>query len=480
VLATLLVDDVRTWLVRAFGQRGSLVLGGVLVSIAAFCFWWNADKLFNDVPPKIVASGVYDGDHDQYYEYCDYLQGRGSENFTYSSVQALTNLGFQNRRETFEDQLKAWGDMIWVCHDLNGTALPAAEEAWPLRDLPFGRTTLVLAHREALDQPLAVLSDVYPGLGDPDHVFVSQNGTFTNLAWEFESGDELTRLGLHAEYFPTGATTPALSRIDMVHDLSWDDAGLPLSPPFDVRWRGVVYVEEEGNVRLEAETDDPVRVLIDGDVVYSTRGDQVTAQPRLLRAGWHAIEIALEKQSPGGSVRLVWVDQAGLRVPVVDEDLFPLSTWNAWQHERTLVVPETGERFVTHRIDLQPHRSLTSVLGTNAPVDPFALTVQERWSSVWQPPAEGRYVFSVHSLGGSVQLLVDGQPVPLAAGVNQEVEAEVDVSAGRHQIELIQDIPADPAQVPQWAGFDLALYRLLPGVDRTTIRAPTTLTVEPY
>ena len=390
VLAALLVDDVRTWTMRLFGGRANVVLSALLVAALAYAFWWNADKLFNDAPSQLVASGIYDGEADQFYVYCDYMTSRGDDNHSLAFSQAIPALGFQNQVGAPDDLLKMWGDFIWICHSLEGTALPAAEEAWPARDAPQGKTTLVLSYREPVEKPIAELNRAIRGLGEPDFVTEGPNGGYTVVGWEFTRGADLERPGLWGEYTPRGGSSAALQRTDGVHELDWETAGSPIDPPFDVRWRGVVYVEEGGPQTLEVETDDPVRVRIDGLEVYSTIGGGTGRNPVTLVPGWHAVEIELQKEATGGGIESVLGGRGRhppgrrLRRPLPHRALGRLAARAHAASGRWHATFGTS-----HRLDFSPHRASTAVIRAGAPARVPAVLVNERYRSVWDAARRG-------------------------------------------------------------------------------------------
>lgn len=463
VLGMLFVDDVRSLVARAFGPWARRALAGLLVLGAAFSFWWNADKLFNVVAPTFTAERVYGRQISQFYTYCNYLRERGPENHTFAFDAAIPNLGFAFSRDNLGEQRGAWGDFIWVCHDLDGTALPAPEEAWPLRGLPAGPTTLVFSsqrgsmeERQLIDE----LNRAYPGLGQPDRRIVGPPDTYTIIAYEFASGEELARHGLWADCIPAGSNSAAVSRVDPVSDLACERESLPLSAPFTVHWQGIVYVEEGETLRLQAESDDPVEVRLDGQVVYSTRsGEREEAFIDLL-PGWHPVEITLDKRDDGGTVRLIWARPGGAHRAVQPEDLFPLAKLRGWLHQRALGLQGDRKQLITQRLDFAPHYALTTVLKLEAEQGELFLT-EDRWRGVWTVDEPGDYLLRVKFMAGTMALLVDGELLATEAMSRRgqgELAAEVALANGRHTLELVQQLNAD---VP-WTGATLSIWRRVP------------------
>lgn len=478
VLAALFVDDVRALVGRAFGVAGTRAFAGLLVAGAMFSFWWNADALFNDIAPSPAIAGSYGGEKALLYSLCDYLQDRGDENYTVAFSGALVLTAFASPRTTFEEQAHAWGDFIWACHDLDGAPLPAAEEAWPLRDVPSGPVTLAFANTlSPLEGLIEELNRAYPGLGQPDRRAVGPAETYELIAYEFAGGDELRRHGLWGDYLPAGAAAPAATRVDPVNDLSWDAPAPPIAPPFTVRWRGVVYLERQEGLTLRALTDEPVEVVLDGQVIYTTTLGAPEETFVDLLPGWHPVEIALNKQRAGGSFRLVWVTQDGDERLIAASDLFPLAELSGWVQQRTMALPGDIEPVVTQRLDFAPHYVSATILQLLAQTDAFERTLtEERWRGVWHVDQAGEYVLQVQFQSGTVTLLVDNAPV--ATGDGGRLEADLTLSTGPHAIEIVQRLETD---VP-WAGAVISASRRLPpatpGAQPALEAAP--LVVTPY
>ncbi len=459
-LGAFLLDDVRAFVVRRFSGAGALYFAGLLVAGAAFSFWWNADTLFRQVAPSETLAQSYGGENALTYTVCHYLQGRSAANYAvvFSGGGGLN--GFAKRRDSLDAQSRAWGDFIWVCHDLQGTALPAAEEAWPLRDVPPGPLTLVVADpRGPMEDIIAQLRQAYPELGEPSRQASGPGGSFAYVAYQFAERDQLVHPGLWAEYLPPGGAAPATTRVDAVNDLSWDQAGLPLAPPFTVRWRGLVYVPERATLSLYARTDEPVDVRLDGQVVYDTRAGEEQDRPLDLVAGWHIVEITLDKQHEGGVVRLAWVAPDGQQRDVAPDDLFPMSRLSGWVQQRTLGLPNQADQQTTQRLDFAPHEVSATVLTLQAQTAAFEpIVTEERWRGVWHVDQGGDYLLRAAFQAGTVTLLVDGTAAATVQTPLQgpgKLEATVTLPPGPHTIEIVQQLDTD---VP-WAGLTFSAFR---------------------
>jgi GH43 family beta-xylosidase len=122
--------------------------------------------------------------------------------------------------------------------------------------------------------------------------------------------------GLRAEYFAT-YIDPVLSRIDPGLDFVWGlDAPDPSLPPdrYSIRWTGSLLAPATGTYKIITETDDGVRVWVDGALViddwtphYVTRNEATVelaaGVPTPIRVDYFEIDIE-------ASARLLWSSDA--------------------------------------------------------------------------------------------------------------------------------------------------------------------------
>jgi hypothetical protein len=300
------------------------------------------------------------------------------------------------------------------------------------------------------------------------------------ISYEFASSEEITRHGLWADYVLEDDSSAAVSRVDPIDDLAWGREGLPLEPPFSVHWRGVVYLADGGTLGLQAITDEPVEVRLDGRIVYSTSADQLDEAFVELLAGWHPVEITLEKQHEGGTIRLAWTTANGERRAVQPFDLFPLAELDGWLHERSWGFPGDRQRLVSQRLDFAPHYASAMVLKLQAQEGvsgPFL--TGERWRGVWEVTEPGDYLLKAEFRAGALTLVLDGVPLPAEATTDQGqrvLEADVTLDKGRHTLELVQEFERD---VP-WSGAILSVLRPAPPPAAGGELEPVPLQVTPY
>ena len=209
-LAALFVEDLHRLVTRAWGANGARVLIAALVLAAAFSMWWNADTLFNHVGPSQLVQASYGGADAQIYTIChDLKQGDDSYVFAAGGTPGLSK-AFASRRDSPEAEARAWGDVIWACHGLQGVALPAPEELWPLRNVPAEPVALVVADPlSPIDGVSALLSRAFPSLPAPK-TKVGPGGGYRYLLYRLPNGAALSQHGLWGDYaFPLPVSPPA-------------------------------------------------------------------------------------------------------------------------------------------------------------------------------------------------------------------------------------------------------------------------------
>ena len=449
-LAAYFVDDVEHLLKRAFGSFATRSLTLVLVALLAFSFWWNADTLFNDVEGSHEIQRVYGGEISFVYAMCDYLRDRGDDNYAIAYSNAVTVGGFAAPRDTPEEQGRAWSDFIWACHDLQGEALPAAQEAWPLRGVPLGPATLVFADPiGSANELIAELNRAYPGLGEPDKRFTGPAGTYEFLAYNFDTGDTLNRQGLWGVYVKGDRNAAIESQLDTFAEDALQNA--PFEPPYTVTWTGLIQIEESMTAALELMADTPAEVRLDGELTQASSGELTSMD---LLPGWHVVEVRLDIDELGGPVSLQWVGPPETE-SIVSASLFPLAQLDGWRHTRSMGLPGNPRQIVSQRLDFSPHMALASVLQLSTPTREQFVT-EERWDGVLQLEKATSFSLRADFRSGTVTILIDGEEVASGQSGAQQTTTlltNVQLPAGRHTIQLLQTLERETI----WSGATLSI-----------------------
>jgi glucose/arabinose dehydrogenase len=209
--------------------------------------------------------------------------------------------------------------------------------------------------------------------------------------------------GWAAQYFDNRSLlgTPVLTRTDDAVDFNWGGGapgdGVP-ADNFSARWTKSVTLEEQGNYKFTATTDDGFRLFVDGDVVldkWTPHGATTYEATRELSAGTH--EIKLEYFEAGGDAvaKLSYAKTADPPPP-------PPEPWAAEYFGNSTL---SGLPVLTrsdNAIDFDWGEGSPSVA---VPVDKFSA----RWTRTKHYDA-ATYRFSVTADDG-IRVLVDGLPV---------------------------------------------------------------------
>jgi hypothetical protein len=460
VLAAFLVDDLYSYWPRFKPKSGlsTAALCAVTFGIVAYVFFWNADVLFNRVASDHSLLTEYSGAQGQRYAMCDYLRSHGYDNFSYAFHSGDTTFGFWRQRDTFSNQMTAWGDWIFVCHDLQGVSLASPREAWPLRDVPSGPVTLAfLVNPQARTTIEEIVERGYPSLSGPEKVIEGPDAKFYILGYSLTDEDVRSTQGLYGEYFRADTTNPAAQRVDNVQSLQWADSDL--NPPFTVFWRGLVYLDEEGRSRLMASSPDPAWISLDGRTPYMVQ--EVNDEPsQVLAVGWHTVEIMVQKNEPGGSFSLRWLSADSGERPVAAQDLFSLQDLSGWLHTFTFQ-RASGEEVVRQRVDSQLDLSARNIIEARVSDNPEnrdARLTEETYSSRWSVDQSMTAVFALNSPLEGAEILIDGTPVARCqerrAGA-MACTAKVALISGEHSVEV--RLSGAQSNQSQWTGATLTV-----------------------
>jgi beta-glucosidase len=125
-------------------------------------------------------------------------------------------------------------------------------------------------------------------------------------------------IGLKGEYFQGTALqgSPAATRLDQSIAFNWPkpieniDPLIP-QPKFSVRWTGQVVAQRSGEYRFAADSDDGVRVWVNGELIIEDWAARAVrrneSKPIIMEAG-QSYDIRVEYYDAGGEaiVRLLW------------------------------------------------------------------------------------------------------------------------------------------------------------------------------
>jgi beta-glucosidase len=121
--------------------------------------------------------------------------------------------------------------------------------------------------------------------------------------------------GLAAEYFDRIdlSGSPAFTRVDSVLSFDWSDASPApgvRADSFSVRWTGALLPPSSGDYELSAESDDGLRVSVDGHLLIDLWGDHAperrSARLRLDAGKRYALRVEYYERTGGAVAKLGW------------------------------------------------------------------------------------------------------------------------------------------------------------------------------
>jgi len=447
VLAAFLLQDLHSlWCKLVPHRRAQSLFNVALLGAAVYVCSWNSVTLFKNVADNQNVLNEYGHTAGQMYAACDYMQGKGPDTFSYASLVLNADLGFGKPHQTVEEQVGSWGDFVWICHNLEGAALAGPQESWPIRDVHSDPISLAfIVDAEALKPLEDSVQEGYPG-AVMDELLEGPSKNYYIVGYSFSSDLVKSQQGLYGEYTPAGASEPSAGQVDDVSNLSWTDSQPPVTPPFTVRWTGLVYLAKGGQYLLEADSADPVRVRLDGGEAYDAN-DVARRLPNTmtLAAGWHVVEITSVKQASGGGVALRWRAPDGSVTLLEKQDLFALQSPTGWVHTRDFALSDNG-LLSLQRIDESVDLANGSVVlqQAQAPYNSLgSLKVlslkDERYSSWWSLQDSHSFNLQLKYTGGTATIYVDGAQLQRCqAGPDAPMECltQLSLAPGKHHVEI--------------------------------------------
>ncbi|MYC07469.1 MAG: hypothetical protein F4X57_09915 [Chloroflexi bacterium] len=212
---------------------------------------------------------------------------------------------------------------------------------------------------------------------------------------------------------------------------------------FAVEWAGALHITHPGEYEFMLDSDSPATVVLDGKVILSENGQQVTVEPAV---GLHMFEVRSKVDNPDGILRLLWKQPP----PPIEDDLDkeenagepqfkPITASNLY-HGDVRPVGLAGRYFKgiddANEIDgaipdaMQITPGIGGAFWYNSVVDGAHLAV---WDGNLNVPMSGRYRFKFGEVRGEMRISLDGETLLDTRG---EREREKELLEGRHSIRL--------------------------------------------
>lgn len=258
-----------------------------------------------------------------------------------------------------------------------------------------------------------------------------------------------TKTGLLGQYFKGVdlAGQPALKRVDAQVNFDWPEAPAPGLPgdQFSVRWSGIVQSPATGRFTFFTESDDGVRLWVDGRLLIDNWTDHAPTEdksPELMMEDGKRYEIIMEMYESGGgaAAKLMWSGPSTLKqlIPsfrLTPKELAPpgdLELAKLPADARGLVGHYFKGRAFSGRPALRLDKEIAFDWAEGGPnlrgtgVDDFCV----RWTGQVKAEKTGTYTFIAEADDG-VRVWVNGQKL---------VDAWVDQGATEHMGQLKLDV----------------------------------------
>ncbi|MFQ6013928.1 MAG: PA14 domain-containing protein [Anaerolineae bacterium] len=398
---------------RAFGPRRHAWSFLPLSLVLAIAAWLNYDTFFNR---QIHDSRVRIEFDREIAAVANYIASLGKGYYIY----LFANYPFYVQGH----------DFAWMAGEPAGRRAVDIGAVVPNRD----ETPLDIAYIFSIPydgQSLAaVVRHVYPGATVES--FPSQYGHYSFVSALVSNDEVMARRGLMARYWSDreGDGGPVVERRDLQIEFDWHLSKPPLAPPFQVEWRGSLYVPVQGQYAFVLEGDGEGRTFVDGNLVESEKTVPLVQ-------GWHGLQVRYASGPRPRVVRLLWQRADGIVEGIPATHLSTLEGPEGWlaSYYRG---SGWGEGPVLKRIE--PVVAMVNVPShwNGAPLEvlqgqPFSV----EWDGWLKAERQGFYTFVVEAWSGEAELYVDevmmlevtGQP-----NVRSQRAEELELAEGLHHV----------------------------------------------
>jgi len=261
----------------------------------------------------------------------------------------------------------------------------------------------------------------------------------------------VTKTGLLGQYFKNLTLTgpPALKRVDAQVNFDWPETpgdGLP-ADQFSVRWSGTVQSPATGRFTFTTESDDGVRLWVDGKLLIDNWTDHAPSEdksPEIMMEDGKRYDIVMEMYENGGgaAAKLMWSGPSTLKQLIPSFRLTPKELAPPDELDVAKLPPDTrglvGHYFKGRDFAGKPLLRLDKEIafdwGDGGPgvrvgaADDFCV----RWTGQVKAEKSGTYTFIAEADDG-VRLWVNGQKL-VDAWVDQgatEYKGELKLEAGQ-------------------------------------------------
>jgi hypothetical protein len=284
-----------------------------------------------------------------------------------------------------------------------------------------GMLLFVSPHTQAIREQVA---ELYPEARMETFAH-PQSGTVVLYRLFFPQDSIHARQGLDARYVPGQAGSPQLvRRTDETVDFAWD-RDVPYGYPFQVTWSGGLLAPEYGAYALQVQASAECTLELDGQATM--QGPGVQDRQVVLAQGVHALYLDCQVVAPG-DLRLMWGTPSEPAPHLVPRDALYRSSWPVrglvghlypnenWSGDPALMRMDRQVAYYFHFLPL-----------------PRPYTVE--WLGRLAAPVTGTYRLGIKAIS-SADLYIDERLVIEDTAPGQYVDAELDLTAGAHDIRL--------------------------------------------
>lgn len=399
------LEDLRRFLRQAWPRARPAWANAALVPL----FLAEAALSYHSLFVVHLRDPVVQQHYDNYLlALCTHLRNLGDEPYVYAWAEQQPL-----------DFLFRGNDYSWACQDPEGAPLFSPLSGLPVRGVPPGRLVAVAVSQRFLEPEAfaAMAAFYYPEVRERLVRVERPGGNYRVVTFSLTTEEIAARQGLTGQYATEGT---AFTRVDPFEGGQWSRArvpGLPAEGLLQVRWSGLLFVQEEGVYRFRAEATAPVAVQVNGKTAFAAAGESTArvgegtalSHPVPLSRGWHLLQVEMDAQAGHEEVRLSWGREGAPLEPVRQEDLFALPSVQGLVR-RLHLEAEGEQRVVLQRLEpgILP-LTVPSLVREMAPGLPGVRFVGEEWSGWLKAEAEGEHLLRLRCWAGEAVLHLDGE-----------------------------------------------------------------------
>jgi RHS repeat-associated protein len=261
----------------------------------------------------------------------------------------------------------------------------------------------------------------------------------------------MSRPGLVGEYYNniSQSGTPLVTRVDQNIDFNWQDGSpspqLGTNENFSARWKGFFIAPVSGDYMFGGSNDDAMKVIIDGQIVYSHGGcySGICYGTSVNLTAGQKVQIIVDHSEVSGpayarlfvkgAVSEQIVPKAWLQTGVRPVDNQYGLVGRYFQDSGNHQFPDSNQAFLT-RNDAQVNFNW----GTEAPIPGGYADFLARWTGYFMAPSQGNYEFCINSDDGARIKINDVEVMNRWGGLGYSCSSPVAFNQGETKSIIIE------------------------------------------